>query len=367
MPVRTHVVQSGDILIRIAEQHGTTLEVLLGANPQITDPDVIHVGDVIVLPDAGGDPGAGPGDPGGAPGGPAVSVTHTVRSGDNLSALGARFGVTVDALLAANPSITNPDIIFIGQVLTIPAAASPAAASPAAASPGGASGAERPDKARGAVFLRGGGVPVRDWTQEPLAVRIRHVMKLLVEQHGYSAEAAAGIVGNLLQESGVIPNRLEGSRSATPMRAKRANAHGPGDAEVDFTAEEIMDPHPETGPWLKGIGLAQWTFPSRRRGLFAHTFDGRRLGAAIVFDMDAQVDYLVTELRTTHRRVDDVLRRPGVGVEEACDMVTLEYERPGGVLDAHFNPLPATDPGLLRVLDDRRQAARSALDAFVSP
>jgi len=47
-------------------------------------------------------------------------TTHTVQPGDTLARLANRYGVTVDALVAAN-EIEDPDLIRVGQVLTIPA------------------------------------------------------------------------------------------------------------------------------------------------------------------------------------------------------------------------------------------------------
>ncbi len=44
-----------------------------------------------------------------------------VETGDTLNAISRRCQVTVAALLAANPAITNPDLIFVGQVLNVPA------------------------------------------------------------------------------------------------------------------------------------------------------------------------------------------------------------------------------------------------------
>jgi len=53
------------------------------------------------------------------PGVPGCSAYH-VRSGDTLSAVARLFGVSYAALLAANPTITNPSLIHVGQLVTIP-------------------------------------------------------------------------------------------------------------------------------------------------------------------------------------------------------------------------------------------------------
>lgn len=55
---------------------------------------------------------------------PAAAQTYTVVSGDTLSRIAARYGVTVQTLAAAN-NIADPSRIRVGQVLTIPGAATP--------------------------------------------------------------------------------------------------------------------------------------------------------------------------------------------------------------------------------------------------
>ncbi|OGO43644.1 MAG: hypothetical protein A2Z04_02000 [Chloroflexi bacterium RBG_16_57_9] len=49
------------------------------------------------------------------------STTYRVRSGDTLNAIGLRFGVSAFAIAQAN-GLRNPNLIFPGQVLIIPAA-----------------------------------------------------------------------------------------------------------------------------------------------------------------------------------------------------------------------------------------------------
>jgi LysM repeat protein len=49
----------------------------------------------------------------------ATPFTYTVRSGDTLSQLAQKFNVTLDALMAANPSV-DPNAMSVGQTLRIP-------------------------------------------------------------------------------------------------------------------------------------------------------------------------------------------------------------------------------------------------------
>jgi LysM domain len=58
--------------------------------------------------------------PGAEPPAPAPGHAYTVEPGDTLDGIAERFGLTAAALLAANPDITNPNLIDVGQVLNIP-------------------------------------------------------------------------------------------------------------------------------------------------------------------------------------------------------------------------------------------------------
>jgi LysM repeat protein len=125
---QTHVVQPGENLYRIALRYGTTWPVLAQANG-ISNPDLIYVGQVLVIPGPGGVvatpvPTAVPQQP------PSGETTYTVVAGDNLYRIAATFGTTIDAIVAAN-GIVNPNLIYVGQVLVIPAgAAAPPAPAP---------------------------------------------------------------------------------------------------------------------------------------------------------------------------------------------------------------------------------------------
>lgn len=48
-----------------------------------------------------------------------AQVTYTVKSGDNLTTIAKAYGTTVNAIVKLNPSIKNPNKIYVGQVLVI--------------------------------------------------------------------------------------------------------------------------------------------------------------------------------------------------------------------------------------------------------
>jgi len=49
-PPTDHTVKAGDTLSKIAAANRVTVQMILDINPQITDPDVIEVGQVIRIP-----------------------------------------------------------------------------------------------------------------------------------------------------------------------------------------------------------------------------------------------------------------------------------------------------------------------------
>lgn len=112
-------VRSGDTLSGIAARNNVSLGALLSANPGITNPDLIHPGQVVKLP-----------------GGAARTHDVTVRAGDTLSDIAARNNVPLQALVAANPQISNPDLIHPGQVVHVPGAGGPGASPSPGPAPG---------------------------------------------------------------------------------------------------------------------------------------------------------------------------------------------------------------------------------------
>ncbi|SED01976.1 phage tail tip lysozyme [Streptomyces melanosporofaciens] len=200
--------------------------------------------------------------------------------------------------------------------------------------------------------------PIVNWVSVPAARRRVFVMEQLINR-GFPVNGAAGIVGNLHAESAVLPNRIESSRPASPMRAR--NFAG---AWTDFSATDVMNRNITTqqGPAAAGIGLAQWTTAPRRAGLFLHAFAGRPPGARILFDLEAQVDYLDAELRGLPG-VRRILTNPAVTLNDASDEFFYNVERPGSII-VNGVVLPRNHPTVQARFRERRRQGRIALNDY---
>lgn len=97
----TYYVQTGDTLSAIATKFGTTVSNLVSIN-HISNPNVIYVGQKIYVGEAA----------------QGQSNAYTVQSGDTLSGIAAKFGTTWQALSQKN-GLANPNVIYVGQTLTI--------------------------------------------------------------------------------------------------------------------------------------------------------------------------------------------------------------------------------------------------------
>ncbi len=133
---QTYHVVSGDTMFEIARRFGITLDALIAANPQISDPNLIFPGQEICVPV----PAAIPSVPMPMPTpmpmpmpmptpvspiipapGPCFNGTlYTVRPGDTLFEIARANNISLMALIAANPQIPDPNLIYPGQVICLP-------------------------------------------------------------------------------------------------------------------------------------------------------------------------------------------------------------------------------------------------------
>lgn len=96
-----YTVEKGDTLGRIARDHGVSLSELVEAN-NISNANLIHPGQVLVIPGEKGEP----------------AQIHIVSSGETLNKIAAKYGVSAASITKIN-SLANPDLIRPGQELVI--------------------------------------------------------------------------------------------------------------------------------------------------------------------------------------------------------------------------------------------------------
>lgn len=146
-----YTLQRGDNLIHIARDYGTTVEAILAANG-LSNANRIYAGQSLVIPTAAvsdtasaeapeapaavaeDDSSPAPVAQAGESASPAADIpaagdssaadevpasTYTVVRGDSAIKIARRFGIDEGALLDAN-AISDPNRVYVGQVLTIP-------------------------------------------------------------------------------------------------------------------------------------------------------------------------------------------------------------------------------------------------------
>ncbi len=115
-----YVVQQGDTLFKIATRFKLTTKQLAEANG-ITNTSLIYAGQTLKIPGANSSipPAAVPSPIPQPTTALQLTGTYTVQVGDTLNKIATRFNTTISALMKLN-NITDPNIVFIGQVLKVP-------------------------------------------------------------------------------------------------------------------------------------------------------------------------------------------------------------------------------------------------------
>ena len=106
-----HVVKKNETLGGIAQRYGVSVSALQAYNG-ISNPNLLFVGKKLKIP-----------------AGNLREVSYVVRKGDSLGIIAKRFGVSSHDLVLIN-KISRPDLIRVGQKLTIPLPGSKRSASP---------------------------------------------------------------------------------------------------------------------------------------------------------------------------------------------------------------------------------------------
>ncbi|TVX87272.1 LysM peptidoglycan-binding domain-containing protein [Paenibacillus agilis] len=107
--MKIHIIKKGETLYALSKKYGVSLDQLIALNPQLADPNQVQVGMKIRVPSTPV-----------STGGYEIVHKHVVKEGDTLWKLAKAWGLPLQALIAANPQLTNPNVLLIGQVVNIP-------------------------------------------------------------------------------------------------------------------------------------------------------------------------------------------------------------------------------------------------------
>lgn len=110
----SYTVTAGNTLWQIAQNYHTTIAALVEAN-HIQNPNLIYVGQILKIPGSSGEtadqPASQPTEK--------RETQYTVVAGDTLWQIAINYHTTIAAIVQAN-GIANPNLIYAGQVLWIP-------------------------------------------------------------------------------------------------------------------------------------------------------------------------------------------------------------------------------------------------------
>ena len=135
---------------------------------------------------------------------------------------------------------------------------------------------------------------------------------------GLNDYAIAGIMGNIYAESGLIANNLQNSYE------KKL-----GYDDTGYTAAVDNGKYKNFVRDSAGYGLAQWTYWSRKEGLYNYA---KKVNKSIG-DTVMQCEYLWTELSNSYKTLLSKLKTVN-NVRSASDMFLLEFERPADKSEA---------------------------------
>lgn len=156
----------------------------------------------------------------------------------------------------------------------------------------------------------------------------------------------AGLMGNLYAESGLICNNLENQYESSL-----------GYTDESYTAAVDKGAYSESSfvNDSAGYGLAQWTYYSRKQGLYDMYKSG---GYSSISSEELQCKYLLYELKNSYTDVYNTLKS-AISIRVASDKVLHDFENPlvqdesteeyraslGSAIYEELTGTPPIDPG----------------------
>ena len=137
-----------------------------------------------------------------------------------------------------------------------------------------------------------------------------------LKAEGFNDFGVAGLMGNLLAESGLRPNNMEDQYQSklgyNDESYTRAVDNG---TYTNFVKDAV------------GYGLAQWTYWTRKQNLLNFAQQNNKS----IGDLDMQLNFLIKELKESYTNsVYNVLKK-ATSVLEASNAVLLKFERPANM------------------------------------
>ena len=145
--------------------------------------------------------------------------------------------------------------------------------------------------------------------------REEKIWGLLYEKIG-NAYGVAAIMGNLMAESVLSP---------TSMTGKKASGYNPRSTYIDGVNNGSISRDVFSRDGI-AFGLAQWCYWSRKQALYDYAV-GKNIGSE-----ETQIGYLLEEMPKYKKVWPKVIN--ATDIQEPCDAVMLEYERPSGTSEA---------------------------------
>lgn len=109
---KVHVVRDGDTLWDLSQKYSTSVSAIAKAN-RISSSDYLQIGQKIKIPGSHSGSSSSTGHASSS-----KTSRHVVVSGETLSSIASKHGTTTGAIQTAN-SLSNPNLIYVGQVLKI--------------------------------------------------------------------------------------------------------------------------------------------------------------------------------------------------------------------------------------------------------
>ena len=142
-----------------------------------------------------------------------------------------------------------------------------------------------------------------------------HIWNYFMQKIG-NEKGVAGLMGNLYSESGLHPDRVQGDIPYSSYSKEYTKKVDNGTiSKNDFV---------HNGPNGGGYGLAQWTFWSRKQGLYEMWKSG---GYSSIGSIELACDYLWKELSESYSGVVNTLKTT-TSIRTASDKVLHDFERP---------------------------------------